>query len=404
MVCNQEKIKTMDYVLTTFIQPLENKIPLSEKKKLFLDNPRTNEEIQELFEIINASYNNVPEAYSYGDMRFPPEHENKDIITIELAINEFLDSLPQTKFLRDFKANLIEKDSLQNLARMWVVIRYEADESHSQPSSKLIINTKYLFDNESVTKELNWFDGTHIRFKKFEEAYHYSAFLSHLIVPDQDEYYYGDLIVPYEQDFYQFHHINRDLNRNIAYFCLSLPKGYPKYSPPWQYQLPISLENIKIWTNKIEAIIDEEYDTIMYIGSLLANVRNKINDDKQKLVSLVGVIELLLTHNPDFNRFNVEDSISKQFKLKTSILLYKNDETIDLNETKKLLTIIYSQRSNIAHGNFQAIKKYISSLGKYDDGDEKGFDILVSEVYRILRVVLKEYIKAPKYIHFLKDN
>ena len=81
----------------------------------------------------------------------------------------------------------------------------------------------------------------------------------------------------------------------------------------------------------------------MYIGSLLANVRSKINDDKQKLVSLVGVIELLLTHNPNFNRFNVEDSISKQFKLKTSILLYKNDDSIDLNKTKKQLIFLFKR-------------------------------------------------------------
>lgn len=394
----------MDYVLTTYIYPLENKIPLSRNKKLFLDNLRTDEEIEELYQIINTSYNNVPEAYSYGDVRLPPEHENKEIITIELAINRFLNSLPETNFLEKFRIKLAKNNSLKKLAQMWVVIRYEADESHSQPSSKLLINTKYLVDEESDSKELNWFDGTHIRFKKFKEAYHYSTFLSHLIAPDQDEYYYGDLIVPYEQDFHQFDHINRELNRNIVYFCLSLPRDNPEHSPPWKYQLSISLDSITKWANLIEPLLDDEYDTIMYIGSLLANVSKKINDDKQKLISLVGVIELLLTHNPNFNRFNIEDSISKQFKLKTSILLYKNDNSIDLNETKKLLTTIYNQRSNIAHGNFKAIKKYISSLGKYDDGDEKGFDILVSEVYKILRIILREYVKDPKYIHYLKDN
>ncbi|TXF90443.1 hypothetical protein FUA23_06540 [Neolewinella aurantiaca] len=394
----------MNYILTTYIHPLENRILLSENRKLFLDNLRTDEEIEELYEIINTSYNNVPEAYSFGDMRFPPEHENKDIITIELTINRFLESLPKSEYVEKFKDKLTQDNSLKNLAQMWVVIRYDADESHSQPSSKLIINTKFLVDEESDTKELNWFDGTHIRFKKFEEAYHYSSFLSHLIVPDQDDDYYGDLIVPYEQDFNQLNHINRELNRNIVFFCLSLPRDNSEHSPPWKYQLSISLNNIIDWANQIEPILNDEYDTIMYIGSLLANVNSKINDDKQKLVSLVGVIELLLTHNPNFNRFNVEDSISKQFKLKTSILLYKNDDSIDLIETKKLLTTIYNQRSNIAHGNFKAIKKYIKSLGKYDDGDEKGFDVLVGKVYEILRVVLKEYIKDPKYIHFLKDN
>lgn len=394
----------MNYVLTTFIHPIENKIILSESKKIYLENLRTDEEIQELYDIINDSYNNVPEAYSFGDARIPPEHENKEIFTIEFAINRFFERIPETNFHKSFKSKLDKNNSLKNLARMWVVIRYESDESHNQPSSKLILNTKYLIDEESDKKEINWYDNTHIRFQKFEETYKYSSFLSNLIVPQQDEYFYGQLIVPYEQDFHRYNHINNELNKNILLFCLSSARDVFETSNPWNYHLSYSLENLIKWANLIEANLEEEYDTIMFIGSILANVRIKINDDKQKLVSLVGVIELLLTHNPNFNRFNIEDSISKQFKLKTSILLYKNDNSIDLKEIKKLLTTIYNQRSNIAHGNFKAIKKYISSLGKYNDGGKKGYDVLVTEIYKILRVILKEYVKDPKYIHFLKEN
>ena len=118
---------------------------------------------------------------------------------------------------------------------------------------------------------------------------------------------------------------------------------------------------------------------------------------------LTSIIELLLTHNPDFNRFNVEDSISKQFQLKASILIYLNDKTVDINGVKSRLKTIYQQRSNIAHGNFAAVNKYISSLSK-KEGKEEYFDELVVDLYKYLRAILEEYLKDIRFVDFLKEN
>lgn len=72
-------------------------------------------------------------------------------------------------------------------------------------------------------------------------------------------------------------------------------------------------------------------------------------------VGMVSIIELLLTHNPNYNRFNVEDSITQQFTQKTLFLLYLSDNSIDLDFFKILLKTIYGIRSNIAHGSICTI-------------------------------------------------
>ncbi|NOR71586.1 MAG: hypothetical protein GQ532_18180 [Methylomarinum sp.] len=99
----------------------------------------------------------------------------------------------------------------------------------------------------------------------------------------------------------------------------------------------------------------------------------------------------------------MEDSISKQFQLKASVLIYGNDKQNDINRIQKRLKTIYEQRSNIAHGNFSQVNKYINSLCK-KEGEEECFYDLINELYVYVKVIIEEYIKDPNYIKFLKDN
>jgi hypothetical protein len=144
-------------------------------------------------------------------------------------------------------------------------------------------------------------------------------------------------------------------------------------------------------------------EKLLYVGSILKIITHEVGDIRTKIVMITSILELLLTHNPDFNRFNVEDSISKQFQLKASILVYLNDKTVDIDLVKKRLKTIYHQRSNIAHGNFSAVNKYINSLSK-KEGKEEYFDDLVVDLYKYVRAVLEEYLKDSKFVEFLKEN
>jgi hypothetical protein len=119
----------------------------------------------------------------------------------------------------------------------------------------------------------------------------------------------------------------------------------------------------------------------------------------------------MLTHAPDFNRYNVEDSINKQFRLKLSVLMYQEDNKINLTDLNKRLNEIYSQRSNVAHGNFAAYDKLITKeVNKMKDREElddlKGIarERFVIDCYNYIRVILKAYVKDRNFVQYLKDN
>ena len=80
-----------------------------------------------------------------------------------------------------------------------------------------------------------------------------------------------------------------------------------------------------------------------------------------------------------------------------------NDRHRDINAIKKRLGIIYSQRSNIAHGNFQAVEKYKHSLSK-KEGAEEYFDDLVIDLYVYIRAIIEEYLKDKMLVEFLKSG
>jgi hypothetical protein len=156
---------------------------------------------------------------------------------------------------------------------------------------------------------------------------------------------------------------------------------------------------------QLDSALEEESrkEKLMYVASLLKTVGEDVSDEKVKLVMLVSIVELLLTHSPDYNRFNVEDSISKQFRLKAGLLIYLNDKSRDLNRIKERLKTMYALRSSIAHGNFTAVSRYVESLSRRE-GEEEYFSDLITDLYVYIRAILNEYLKDPALVEFLKAN
>jgi len=76
---------------------------------------------------------------------------------------------------------------------------------------------------------------------------------------------------------------------------------------------------------------------------------------KSEFLNYITFFELILTHNPNCNRFNVEDSIMQQFIQKIAACVCLSDELKnekDLKLLKSELKLIYNYRSDILHGNF----------------------------------------------------
>lgn len=137
-------------------------------------------------------------------------------------------------------------------------------------------------------------------------------------------------------------------------------------------------------------------------------------DDRTSILLYMSIIESILTHKPDSNRFNVEDSITKQFVLKTCIIINKENEEYNVEKYSKRCKLFYSIRSDIAHGDTTNIKKTIKDFDKiYEKSDnfkdkETTYELVLEttreELRNILYHILKFYLKDSKYIEFLKNN
>ncbi len=140
-------------------------------------------------------------------------------------------------------------------------------------------------------------------------------------------------------------------------------------------------------------------DTLLYAGDVLQAV-SQTYDPRFKLVLLVSIFELLLTHSPDFGRFNVEDSISRQFVLKASVLLREAGER-NLDQLRANLRRLYDLRSAIAHGDFSRVGK---TLKVPQEREQARVGEYVSLAYSYLRRVLWQFLKDPAYVAYLKVN
>ena len=131
---------------------------------------------------------------------------------------------------------------------------------------------------------------------------------------------------------------------------------------------------------------------LLHAGSFYRMANQHIENPETMLLLLVSAIEYLLTRNPDSNRFNVEDSISKQFKLKCGIIIHLQDSNYDLPELNKKLQKTYSQRSDLAHGNYK------------EDFDMQDVADSVFELFKFNKHIVNEYIDDRNLVDYLKDN
>jgi hypothetical protein len=153
-------------------------------------------------------------------------------------------------------------------------------------------------------------------------------------------------------------------------------------------------------------------DPLLYAAELLSLARSSA-DTRTSLVNLVGLLELLLARNPDSARFNVEDSLTKQFVLKVGVLLHSEHPERDMSWVRAALRDLYSLRSAIAHGNFSGLDKLLSKsrFVRPNDGDGVFLSARLARMevarefaYDCARCGLWAAIKDPQLVQFLKEN
>ncbi|MGA7193874.1 MAG: hypothetical protein WBW94_09595 [Anaerolineales bacterium] len=382
----------MDYKFTHFIYPIPERICLSKHFGFYLDNPRTKSEIQEVAKQLENTRKN-----SYFQLIAGP---NNDFSNAEKYILRFRDHFSNIdpyvlKAFRGYKTERI----LEYVARLWLIIRFDdggLKEEAQAYRKKLRKEGKQGF----IMPE-----DDHPAIRNEEALKEYGALISLLTYDNSDETYNGHDILMQEDTIMQdddFWFIFMMFSTTAPHYDgekLNTAQGYDWFFYP-------SIKNNLLASAKLldDSLSQGTAEKLLYMGNLLYLAGQDTHDTKIKILLLTSILELLLTHNPDFNRFNIEDSINKQFQLKVAMLLRMVNPSLNLSTTRENLKKIYSARSSIAHGNFSELSKIEKAAKKKTDLDgQYPLDTIVSNLYVYTKEIIKSYLADKDLVDFLKQ-
>lgn len=381
----------MRFLYTWYYYPLREPIALSHHLGFYLDNPRTKQEIKNVSEFLLKR--RADRSY------FPLIGQSKDDTgSLEWCLFRFRDKFVELdKYVQKQFASYKREKIVEFIARMLVIARYPETES-----CQTLIK-KYGRIKEKELKEIVVLPGEYPEVTNNDRLEDFGHLLSLLIHTSGSDYWGQNFLLRNDSKV-----IDDDPWFNVITLAGASPHfsdGRLDMDDSWNW---LFLPSIKEYLIDACEILDSAFargdtEKLLYIGNILKIVR-EVGDVKVKLLLLTSILELMLTHNPDFNRFNVEDSINKQFQLKTGILMYMNDNSIDLITLKKQLKEIYQARSNIAHGNFGGLSKMAKVVQKKSDEPEYLLERCAGNLYQYVRVVIGSYLKDKAFIEFLKES
>jgi hypothetical protein len=407
MLSNKIGVEEMDFLITNLINPIEKPIMLSEKLSLIIDNPRTEEEIELFrnnleFSIENHSLNSDKRGYKISIGGEIPEevHINP---TVDLQIKHVVYGFDNNcEFTEEVANSYSKQDKFKFLAENWVIIRFDRNVPLHNEIEKRIEQRKILAESKNRMPDI-WIDEPVVFFSDYINLLFMLFFDSNIPNLTWDSFYsltFRNNYLSSKPD-----RVNNDFYNTILNLSSETSK-YPTASRK-TYLYKEIIEPIFSSARRLDNVINYSYDEkLFHVAQLLRLSSNEKTDIKIRLVLLASIIELLLTHNPNHSRFNVEDSISKQFQLKTAIVVYEADKSQNLEELKKNLRIIYDLRSKIAHGDLSEIVKIFINNTKGTD-EESLYVFLQDKVWDLMQYVqytLQKYVEDKGYIDFLKAS
>jgi hypothetical protein len=403
----------MNFILTRYLFPIKSSICLSQKLNIHLDNPRTKKEIELVKQHLEVGYNSPDEMYKNNAIRRIPTKPFKgweNYATLQTVLEQLkinyspLDNYVQTFF----EENSTSSDIIETLAKMWIIARYD-DEGEFEAQRR-------LYDREKdERKRLKEEEGVHvIQFMENDNPINqnskilvnYSFLLSLLYNTDLEDYYGKSFLIHF--DYFNTTHPKLDgiINDAVMFFSFSAYQSTISEKDKWSsfYHVQNHLINSSY---ALENIIDNNNkEMLLYISEVLKVTANETRNPKFKIVNLVSILELMLVENP-YERSD-RMSIKRQFLQKISHLLERNNSEVDLEYWEKRLRDIYNQRSNIAHGNFQKLERYVKREMRNMDDDLQFEDAILEEIttdlYYILKVVLFEYVNDKDFVESLKTS
>lgn len=386
----------MKYFLTSFLFPIEQPITVSREVPIIFDNPQSKEEIEHVKTILTDHLKKHQWFKKKSSLNLNKEYLKKSFIKIETP--NYSDSQYVMNFFQGYK----DEEFYDFISKMWVIIRYEEDEE-TKNNNKFL---NALIESKGIVSIENGENLSKV-YGNREASLNYCVILS-LLSQEIEDYIRGNHII-FEFELMPFQEIGTRLISDLMWFWLTRWFfGDKSTSLDKRKFFPIGIQSINENSKKLDFLMEsigkDGKERLLYIGNMLLLSNDTYTKDyKIKILLLTSLLESLLTHNPEFNRYNVEDSISKQFQLKGSVLIHLNNKEKNIEQIKKDLNYIYKIRSAIIHGDFINLEKIRKEYQK-KEGKKLEFIEVVSNLYVFIKAILEEYIKNPSLIDFIKNN
>jgi len=384
----------MNMLFTRWLYPLERPIPLSESPHFVLDNPRS-DEIAEVATLLEENYYHQPEGF------FPPSADEQ-YVSLEWMISQFRMRFgPSDPYFEKILAEHESDSVFESFARIWIVARYDnesVEKEHRRAAEQMPKDGQHGF---SLLED----DNPIIR--NPPELQNYLSILSLLIHSQGADFSGCPILVGsgnyrlFEGPFDKVHWWNAFITFGI--FSSSDYEEPKSDLLAWRFFPYVRKRLIEMRDALARATAGGHGELLMYIGNILRVVECDARDDRVRFILLISLLELLLTHNPDTSRYNVEDSINRQFRLKTAIMVRRQHPDTDLESLDKRLKKLYGLRCAIAHGDFKAVARFERGLSKKEGEEEYVSDIVV-DCYFYLRAVMEQFLEDPEFVLFLKKS
>lgn len=382
-------------ILTYYAYPIDKKEIKPFFNGIYFDNPRTNEEIKYV--------SNILKKLNREEVRLPEEQYQvgEGYLTLRSIIEQFFTNNFNDKTVQKFyKENGKEKNIYKLLAKMWIIVR--CDTILDEEALKGVFTIKIA--NGMTKNKVDTTSSPNQNFVNYDLISQYLNFFA-FILSNNDS-----MSIPLLIDN-KYGIMER--NAGFHLFPLLVTISTNKNNNP--KDLPYcTFNHILAEIMNLVNLIGDKYNTYKFkhICQIIDNISYS-NDDNLNLLSLISIIEMLITHNPENSRFNVEESITRQFIHKTVFLLYENDNKIDIKKTTEELKLAYQLRSDITHGNFESINKTMEKLHKFYGLNKDGVGIdyqslessvnyLNHRVCEYVRIILKIYLNCEAKLDIIK--
>jgi hypothetical protein len=383
----------MKPILTKYLYPLPEKLSFLPCYGLAFDNPRTPENIAEIEQLLIKAFPDERSLLSiFKKFNVLEELGNaREAFSIESTLLAIFDRFKKDDaYVRQFILDNLDENPLTAIARMWVQVTIDeqqltSDDRNGERSFEYDVYKSDEKPEEIIENKLREFASLASLLTYRDRYWQYDSFLCGRS-RDREEFVLGSIVFGYRLS------------------CLSNNKGLKPM--PWFHE---DIEDLmEVFAHFDKSLAGSDRELFQYLSNLIYVSTNHGLTEKARLLLLVSVVELMLTHNPDVSRFNVEDSIGKQFLLKMAMVLYHYDPAKSMKELREELRHIYNVRSRIAHGDYAGLRKAICkrlSKTDYDQYMEEShlFD-LNAELYMYIKVLVLTFFRSPDFIKFLKEN